>query len=157
MPARHPCGVLPKFSGLLVNVLLATSVLAAVPVTLPSSSPPADLVTVYSNFLGISIELSFINYYFGNDSSTVPQPMVEYLTALHTRGSNMPVRLRLGGNSMDSSTYTPDQSQIIVMTDPAANSNDQPVDYSKELFDVMNAVSDKVGGAEYLIGEHNLL
>ena len=153
MSVRHLCGVRPKFAGLFVNVLLATSAFAAVQVTLPSSTPPADLTTVYSNFLGISLELSFINYYFGNDTNSVPQPVVEYLTALHQRSSDKPVRLRLGGNSMDSSTYTPDQPAFIQFTDPTANSNDQPVDYSSQLWTVMNAVSDKVGGAEYLVGE----
>jgi len=152
MLARHPCGVLPKFAGLFFSVLLATSAFAAVEVTVPATGPSTDLTTVYSNFLGISLELSFINYYFGNDSNTVPAPMIQYLTALHERGSDRPVRLRLGGNSMDSSTYVPDQKDIIEFTDPTANSNDQPVNYGEQLFQVMNAVSDKVGGAQYLVG-----
>ncbi|TCD70439.1 hypothetical protein EIP91_003520 [Steccherinum ochraceum] len=152
MPARHPCGVLPKFSGLLATVLLATSAFAAVTVTVPTTNPATDSTAVYSNFLGVSLELSFINYYFGNDSNTVPQPFIEYMTALHQRGSNQPVRLRLGGNSMDSSTYVPDQQQIIQFTDPNADFDDQPVTYGEQLFEVMNAVSDKIGGAKYLIG-----
>lgn len=53
---------------------------------------------------------------------------------------------------MDSSTYVPGQSSIIEFTNPDANVNDQPVNYGPQLFDVMNAVSDKVGGTEFLIG-----
>lgn len=157
MLARHPCGVLPRYTGLFLNVLLATSAFAAVSVIIPSSNPSTDLTTVYSNFLGISLELSFINYYFGNDSNTLPGAVVQYLTALHERSSGMPVRLRLGGNSMDSSTYVPDQKDIVEFTDPNANSNDQPVNYGEQLFEVMNAMSDKVGGAEYLVGEFSVI
>ncbi|THH31304.1 hypothetical protein EUX98_g2881 [Antrodiella citrinella] len=151
MLVRHLCGVLP-FSGLWLGVLLATSAFAAVQVTVPASGPSTNVTVVYSNFLGVSFELSFINYYFGNDTNTVPEPVVQYLNALHERGSNQSVRLRLGGNSMDSSTYVPNQPDIVEFTDPTANSNDQPVNYGQQLFQVMNAMSDKVGGAEYLIG-----
>lgn len=58
---------------------------------------------------------------------------------------------------MDSSTYVPSQPNIIQFTDPTANVNDQPVNYGSQLFDVMNAVSDKVGGVEYLIGKYATL
>lgn len=78
--------------------------------------------------------------------------MVNYLSAIRNRTLNKPVRLRLGGNSMDSSTYVPDQPDIVEFTNPNANSNDQPVNYGPALFDVMNAVNDKIGGTEYLIG-----
>ena len=90
----------------------------------------------------------------GNSSDQVPTAMVNYLSAIRNRTLDKPVRLRLGGNSMDSSTYVPDQSDIIEFTNPNANSNDQPVNYGPALFDVMNAVNDKAGGTEYLIGIH---
>ena len=125
---------------------------AAIAVT-PPPPPRADANVVYSNFLGLSLELSFINYYFGNSTAEIPQPVVRYLSALHAHGSGKPVRIRLGGNSMDSSTYVPGQEEAVVFTDPNANSNDQPVDYGPQLFDVMRGVSAAVGGAEYLIGE----
>ena len=135
----------------LVHVAMAASAPSAVQVT-PPSAPPTDAVTaVYGNFFGISFELSFINYYFGNDTSSIPEPMLNYLSALHQRGSGRPVRLRLGGNSMDSSTYVPGQPQIIQFTDPNANVNDQPVNYGSTLFDVMKQTSDKIG-AQWLIG-----
>ncbi|EIW61463.1 glycoside hydrolase family 79 protein [Trametes versicolor FP-101664 SS1] len=125
---------------------------AAVAVASPASPPPANANVVYSNFMGVSLELSFINYYFGNSTDQIPQPVVSYLSALQTRGSGKPVRLRLGGNSMDSSTYVPSQPDIIEFTDPNANSNDQPVNYGPQLFDVMKGVSTAVGGAQFLIG-----
>ena len=150
MSARHLCGAMffNPLCLLLSNLVL--SALAAVPVSPPSSPPTGDVI--YPNFFGISVELSFVNYYFGNDTSTVPQPFINYLEALYARSSGLPVRMRLGGNSMDSSTYVPGQSSIIEFTNPDANVNDQPVNYGPQLFDVMNAVSDKVGGTEFLIG-----
>ncbi|KAI9069257.1 glycoside hydrolase family 79 protein [Trametes sanguinea] len=132
--------------------LLTQTALAAIAVSPPSSPPDANANVVYSNFLGISLELSFINYYFGNSTDQIPQPVIKYLSTLQSRASGQPVRLRLGGNSMDSSTYVPSQQQIIQFTDPNANSNDQPVDYGPQLFDVMKGVSSAVGGAQYLVG-----
>ena len=140
---------------LVLGLTLASSLasgFAAVQVA-PPASPPGDNVTaVFSNFFGISFELSFINDYFGNDSSSIPQPMLNFLSAMHARNTDRPVRLRLGGNSMDSSTYIPSQQQIIQFTDPNANVNDQPVSYGSALFDIMNTTSSKIGGTQWLIG-----
>ncbi|KAI0677049.1 glycoside hydrolase family 79 protein [Trametes maxima] len=136
----------------LASSLYTQSALAAVAISSPSSPPSAGANVVYSNFLGISLELSFINYYFGNSTDQIPRPVVKYLSTLQARASGQPVRLRLGGNSMDSSTYVPDQQEIIQFTDPNANSNDQPVNYGAQLFEVMKGVSSAVGGAQYLIG-----
>ncbi|TFK81509.1 glycoside hydrolase family 79 protein [Polyporus arcularius HHB13444] len=133
-------------------LLSARSAFAAIAVSAPANPPAADANVVYSNFLGLSLELSFINYYFGNTTAEIPQPLVKYLSTLHAHGSGKPVRIRLGGNSMDSSTYVPDQSDIIQFTNPNANWNDQPVNYGPQLFDVMKGVSSAVGGAQYLIG-----
>ncbi|KAI1786674.1 hypothetical protein LXA43DRAFT_975650 [Ganoderma leucocontextum] len=125
---------------------------AAVAVTPPANPPSTDANVVYSNFLGISMELSFINYYMGNSTDQIPGPFVKYLSTLQQPASGKPVRLRLGGNSMDSSTYVPNQQSIIQFTDPNANSNDQPVDYGSQLFEVMKGISSQVGGVQYLIG-----
>ena len=135
-------------------LLAAQSSLAAVTVSPPASSPSSSANVVFSDFLGLSVELSFVNYYLGNDSSQLPQPVVRYLSALRARGSgDRSVRLRLGGNSMDSSTFVPDQNQILELTDPNANVNDQPVDFGPQLFDVMKAASSAVGGVQYLVGK----
>ncbi|KAI0751549.1 glycoside hydrolase family 79 protein [Daedaleopsis nitida] len=138
--------------GSLSLLLSAQTALAAIAVQAPASAPGSDANVVYSNFLGLSLELSFINYYFGNSTDQIPQPVVNYLSSLHAHGSGKPVRIRLGGNSMDSSTYVPGQKDIIEFTDPNANWNDQPVNYGPQLFDVMKGVSSAVGGAQYLIG-----
>lgn len=121
------------------------------PVNAPSSAPGDGVVTVYPNFLGISLELSFMNVYFGNDTSSIPVAVTNYLETLHQRGAGQPVRLRVGGNSMDSSTYVPDQQQIINFTDPTASKDDQPVTYGQVLFDIMKTTSDKVD-SQWLIG-----
>jgi hypothetical protein len=54
---------------------------------------------------------------------------------------------------MDSSTYVPDQSSMLVFTDPSANVNDQPVNFGPLLYDVMKQISDDVGGMAYVVGE----
>ncbi|KAI0346775.1 glycoside hydrolase family 79 protein [Trametopsis cervina] len=131
--------------------LCGTALAASVQVNAPSAPPGDNVTAVFPNFLGMSLELSFINYYFGNDTSSIPQTMMNYLTALHQRGEGRPVRLRLGGNSMDSSTYVPDQQQIIEFTDPQANVNDQPVTYGEVLFNIMKTASDQIN-TQWLVG-----
>lgn len=135
---------------LLVTAQAASAAIAVPP---PKNPPADDANVVYSNFLGLSLELSFINYYFGNSTEQMPQPVLKYLSTLHAHGSGKPVRIRLGGNSMDSSTYVPGQPDAIEFTDPNANWNDQPVNYGPQLFETMKGVSSAVGGTEYLIGE----
>ena len=54
---------------------------------------------------------------------------------------------------MDSSTFSVNQTQFSVFTDPNANWNDQPVNYGPLVFKVMDAVGKRLGGVEYLIGE----
>lgn len=144
---------LPAFVSLscLLHSALAAATSGPIQVNAPKDPPTEAVSAVFGNFFGISLELSFINYYFGNDTSSIPQPMLNYLSALHQRGSNYPVRLRLGGNSMDSSTYVPGQPQIIQFTDPNANVNDQPVTYGSVLFEIMKTTSDKIG-VQWLIG-----
>jgi len=116
------------------------------------SSPPSKHV-VQQNFLGISFELSFMDEYFGNDTSSLPPTIVNYLSTLRSRVGSGPLRIRIGGNSMDSSNYIPSQgSPMIQMLGNAANSNDQPVNYGPGLWDVMDKVASDIGGASYLIG-----
>lgn len=143
----------PRAAAVLLASCFVSAVAAdAVQVTLPSSPPGDNVTAVYPNFFGISFELSFINYYFGNDSSNIPQAVINYLVELHARTPGRPVRLRLGGNSMDSSTYIPDQQEIIKFTNPYANVNDQSVSFGSVLFDVLKTAGSKIGGVEWLIG-----
>ncbi len=53
---------------------------------------------------------------------------------------------------MDSSSYNPQQSEMIILTDPNAYFNDVPTSIGPVLFDVMDTISDCLGGAEYIIG-----
>lgn len=54
---------------------------------------------------------------------------------------------------MDSSTFVQNQTTFSTFANPAANSNDQPVDYGPLVFKVMHAVSQRLAGVEYLIGK----
>ncbi|KAJ3973282.1 glycoside hydrolase family 79 protein [Lentinula raphanica] len=132
-------------------ILGPRSATADVQLSIPSSSSSKNVVA--SSFLGISFELSFMNEYFGNDTDTIPQPMLNYLGEIRSRTGSNDVRVRVGGNSADASTYVPSQtSPMLVLTDPNANSNNQPVDYGPMLWEVMEKVSQEVNGVQYLIG-----
>jgi hypothetical protein len=70
----------------------------------------------------------------GNDTNSTPEPIKHLLGAVTSHTGGLPIRLRLGGNSMDSSTYVADQSNILTFTNPDANFNDQPVDFGPVLW-----------------------
>ncbi|KAF9647203.1 hypothetical protein BDM02DRAFT_3117459 [Thelephora ganbajun] len=123
----------------------------ALDVPLPQTAASAGNV-VYGNFLGISFELSFLDKYFGTDEANTPQPFLNYLSNLEELLSAIPLRLRIGGNSMDSSIFNENQTQFSTFADPNANPNDQPVNYGPLVFKVMKAASNRLGGVEYLIG-----
>ncbi|EIM85606.1 uncharacterized protein STEHIDRAFT_99214 [Stereum hirsutum FP-91666 SS1] len=121
-----------------------------VSVSIPSS--PATSNVVHPNFLGISLELSAINLYFGNDTSSTPAPVQNYFTTLRNFTSgDYPLRLRIGGNSMDSATYNASQSPILISTDPNANPNDEIVDFGPVFFDVIDKIGQEFN-AQYLLG-----
>ncbi|KAJ7098333.1 hypothetical protein C8R44DRAFT_888957 [Mycena epipterygia] len=114
---------------------------------------PASTHTVLSNFLGISFELSFIPNYLGNDSSTIPQPMVNYLAGIRARTGDSSVRVRIGGNSADSSTYLESQTTpMAVLNNPHANSDDESVNYGPAIWAALAKVAQMAGGVDYLIG-----
>ncbi|KAG6810265.1 hypothetical protein H0H92_012642 [Tricholoma furcatifolium] len=77
--------------------------------------------------------------------------MQNYLHNIIARLEN-PLRIRIGGNSMDISTYVPTLSELLVETDPDAYFNDIPVDFGPVLFDVINAMSDDVGEMQFVLG-----
>lgn len=77
--------------------------------------------------------------------------MQNYLSSLRCRIKS-PLRIRVGGNSMDSATYVASQAQMIVVKDPNANPDDIPVDFGPVLFDVLNAMSNVVGEMQFIIG-----
>ncbi|KAG5652420.1 hypothetical protein H0H81_005068 [Sphagnurus paluster] len=89
----------------------------------------------------------------GNDTATIPATVLNYLAGIRSRTGNNPLRLRIGGNSMDSSVYVPWQATPMLQLTPyASNFNNQPVNYGSLLWDVLKKVSDDLTGAEYLIG-----
>ncbi|KAF8969446.1 glycoside hydrolase family 79 protein [Flammula alnicola] len=138
------------FNALLFPLFLWPVTADPIQISVPSSPPSTHVVQ--QNFLGISFELSFTDEYFGNDASSIPPTVVNYLSALRSRVGNNPLRVRIGGNSMDSSTYVPSQtSPMVQLLNASANDNDQPVDFGPALWDVMDKVSSDIGGASYLI------
>jgi hypothetical protein len=66
----------------------------------------------------------------------------------------LPLRMRLGGNSMDDATFVQGMppSPLIDVTNANANPNDIPVDFGPALWAQMAAVADTIGGGEYVIG-----
>lgn len=53
---------------------------------------------------------------------------------------------------MDASTYVPDQTDAIQLTDPDAYYNDVPCNFGPTLFDIMNVLADTVGEMQFIIG-----
>ena len=89
----------------------------------------------------------------GNDISTIPPTIINYLSTLRLRVGNNPLRIRIGGNSMDSSVYVPTQtSPYIQPISGLGTPDDQPVNFGPVLWDVLDQVGSAIGGATYLIG-----
>lgn len=148
-----PCSGTVVLYTLLFSTLVVLPEVAADPISIAVPPSPPSTHAVQPNFLGISLELSFMDEYFGNDTSSIPPTIINYLAALRSRVGSKPLRIRIGGNSMDSSIYVPSQtSPMVQLMANAPNTNDQPVNYSPLLWDVMDKVSSDIGGANYLLG-----
>jgi hypothetical protein len=102
-----------------ISVLLAATVLAGLAaqpaaVADPVEPPPIATVavgdcptaaaTVPSDYLGLSIEWGMVSRWFGTGRGAVVQPMVRLLRSI----SQTPGVLRIGGNSQDGYTWSPD-------------------------------------------------
>ena len=81
----------------------------------------------------------------------MPNAMQNYLANIKAR-IKTPLRIRIGGNSMDDSVYVPDQSNMIRITNPDAYFNDVPVDFGPLLWEVMNSMSDRIGETQFIVG-----
>ncbi|KAJ8523477.1 hypothetical protein ONZ45_g109 [Pleurotus djamor] len=137
----------------LTLILTSLSFVHADPTRLSIPQTPPTNRVVQSNFLGISFELSFLNDYFGQDVSSTPAAVMNYLRAFRSRTGNLPLRLRVGGNSMDVSTYDPSQqTPMIRLLNSSENPDRIPANFGPALWQVMNKVADDVGGAQYLVG-----
>ncbi|KDQ58932.1 glycoside hydrolase family 79 protein [Jaapia argillacea MUCL 33604] len=139
---------------LLISAVLFSLANAATPIqfTLPDKPPAVALQNVVQdNFLGISFELSSFNTIWGETPDGIPHALLNYLSNIRARISK-PLRLRVGGNAMDGSTYVPAQSNMITLTNPNANINAVPVDFGPIFFDVLNKAYDGVGSMMFTIG-----
>ncbi|THH08056.1 hypothetical protein EW146_g9112 [Bondarzewia mesenterica] len=124
---------------------------AATQITFPELPPTGHAQVVQDNFLGISFELSSFDTLWGKTNTTLPSAIQNYLSNIRSRISHN-LRIRIGGNGMDSSTYVPDQEAMIVLTDPDAYFNDIPADFGPMFFYVLNAMADAVGEMQFIIG-----
>ncbi|KAK0470434.1 putative glycoside hydrolase [Desarmillaria tabescens] len=121
-------------------------------VTFPEQAPNGTTNAVADNFLGISFELSSFDTLWGSTVDTIPDAMVNYLHNINVRTS-APLRIRVGGNGMDGSTYVgSSMTKMLELTDPDAYFNDIPVNFSRVLFDIMNAMYDEVEPMQFIIG-----
>ncbi|KAL5488067.1 hypothetical protein ACEPAI_6175 [Sanghuangporus weigelae] len=125
-------------------------------VSLPFFLSGSNASLVRSNFFGISIELSVVNTIIGENTSSIPTQMENYLGYIQNRAQS-PVRIRVGGNSMDDSVFNSTQAKMIVYTGEAVSAHDQPVSYGPIFYDVLADLAKNIGGAEYLIGLSLLL
>ncbi|PPQ64619.1 hypothetical protein CVT24_008356 [Panaeolus cyanescens] len=142
------------FSALLSTACFSNYHVAVADVVLSVPQTPSSSHIVKQNFLGISFELSFMDEYFGNDTSTIPPIMTNYLQGIRRRLGDHPLRLRVGGNSMDTSVYDSNQGSPMVQLRgvDTGNINNQPANYGPVLWDVLSRVSSNIGGASYLVG-----
>ncbi|TEB31649.1 hypothetical protein FA13DRAFT_1732511 [Coprinellus micaceus] len=140
---------------LLCVAALSTVALAALPTIRVQAprTPPANVThSVQDNFIGISYELSSFDTLWGTNADKIPVPMQNYLHNLVARLSK-PLRIRVGGNGMDGSTYHRSyKDSMLELPDPDAYFNDIPANFGPVLFDVMNAMYDKVGPMQFMIG-----
>ncbi|KAF5379811.1 hypothetical protein D9615_005831 [Tricholomella constricta] len=121
-------------------------------VSFPERPPESALKNIVDdNFIGISWELSSFDTLWGGTVKTIPHAMQNYLHNVAVRMSK-PLRIRIGGNGMDGSTYVPNLSKFLEHTDPDAYFNDIPVNFGPIMFDVMNAMYDIVGPMQFIIG-----
>ncbi|KAG5637926.1 hypothetical protein H0H81_002586 [Sphagnurus paluster] len=121
-------------------------------VSFPDQPPASALKNIVDdNFIGISWELSSFDTLWGKNATTIPSAMQNYLHNIAVRMSK-PLRIRVGGNGMDGSTYVPELETFLEYTDPDAYFNDIPVNFGPIMFDVMNAMYKTVGPMQFIIG-----
>ncbi|KZO93818.1 glycoside hydrolase family 79 protein [Calocera viscosa TUFC12733] len=128
-------------------LLAALAALASAQTTLPIPLYPSSptLPSIPANYLGLSIELSSLSSLLGpgvpsRSNLSIPSPFLNYLQNVHTR-LGAPLRIRIGGNSMDSSVYVSNQTTTLLeVLDPEANSNNVPVSFGPLLFSTLSAL-----------------
>ena len=79
--------------------------------------------------------------------------MLNYLAAIRSRVGSNPLRLRIGGNSMDTSKYHATMgAPMIQRVNSSINGDNQPANYGPVVWDVLSKVSSSIGGAAFVIG-----
>ncbi|PPQ74182.1 hypothetical protein CVT24_012733 [Panaeolus cyanescens] len=150
---------MPPTYGLFIAALAASALApaAAAPgpplnLTFPPHPPASALANVIEDhFIGLSWELSSFDTLWGVSVNRQPTAMQNYLHNLIARMSK-PLRIRVGGNGMDGSTYVPDLPVPIEHVDPDAYFNDIPVNFGSIFFDLLNGMADKVGEMQFSVG-----
>ncbi|EJU05947.1 hypothetical protein DACRYDRAFT_102907 [Dacryopinax primogenitus] len=108
------------------------------PLSLLPYPPSSTLPSIPANFLGISIELSSFTSLLAS-GSPLPQPFLTHLANVQSR-LQAPLRLRIGGNSLDSSLYLPSQPSLLQVL-PNAEKDNIPVSVGPQLFQTLAALS----------------
>ncbi|KAJ2912475.1 hypothetical protein MD484_g7937, partial [Candolleomyces efflorescens] len=141
-------------AGMLV-FLSVNSALCAHPtvrVNVPDQPPSTAAHAIEENFIGISFELSPFDTLWGTSSKQLPAAMQNYLHNLIARMPGKPLRIRIGGNGMDGSTYVRKLKSVLQIQDPSAYFNDIPVEFGAKFFELLNGMTDKVGPMQFTIG-----
>ncbi|KAG9009888.1 hypothetical protein FRB94_011334 [Tulasnella sp. JGI-2019a] len=132
----------------LLPVVLLKPCIAQINLTYPANTP-AGAMYVQDNFFGISFEMQVINTIIGNTPTTIPGPIQAYLGNIRNRTNN-PLRLRVGGNSMDNSYYIPTQTDMI--SGAVDNVNYSPIQFGPVLIDTISQLGNSIGGAVWDVG-----
>ncbi|EIM92835.1 uncharacterized protein STEHIDRAFT_136561 [Stereum hirsutum FP-91666 SS1] len=135
----------------LTSLALVGGASAAVEVDFPVTPKAQHANVVQDNYLGISWELASFDTLWGKNASQLPPAMQNYLSNLRARISH-PLRIRVGGNSMDSSTYDASKNDTMLTITDSSYYNDMPVTFGPVLWDVLNGMSDQVGEMQFLVG-----
>jgi hypothetical protein len=77
--------------------------------------------------------------------------MLNYLSNIRAR-MDAPLRIRIGGNSMDASTFDASYTQNLLSVTDASTKDVILITYGPVLFDILNAVADTVGSMSFVLG-----
>ncbi|KAF9556949.1 hypothetical protein CPC08DRAFT_70930 [Agrocybe pediades] len=141
-------------SSVISVTLLLPSALAAsqiINITFPEK-PTATLIpnVVEDHFIGVSYELSPFDSLWGKSVTRQPAAMQNYMANLAARMSK-PLRIRLGGNGMDSSRYIPTLTTPLQVIDDTGF-NTIRTNFSPKLVDILDGMMQKVGKMQFYLG-----
>ncbi|KIO22059.1 hypothetical protein M407DRAFT_28404 [Tulasnella calospora MUT 4182] len=132
----------------LLSAFFTPFAIAQVNLTYPSNVPDG-VIYVDDNYFGISWELQVVNLITSGTPDTIPVPLQNYLKNVRARMSN-PLRMRIGGNSMDNSYYVP--AQVPMINGTVDNVNYTPITYGPMFLDTIVRLGDIIGGSQWDVG-----